>query len=75
MHLDIAVRSGCRIRHRDWPPYHYAQLRPTEDGELRLCRMAPHEDKPPIELKVDALSDDANWKILDAIPDLDLIPE
>jgi len=69
MLLQMAVRSGCRIRHRDWPPYHYAQLRPNEAGELRLCRMMPHHDGPPVELKAESLDDDANWKILDMHPE------
>ncbi len=69
MHLDIAVRSGRRVRHRDWPPFHYAQLRQTEDGDLRLCRIVPHDDKPPVEVQVDALKDDQNWKILDMLPE------
>jgi hypothetical protein len=69
MHLDIALQSGCRVRHRDWPPYHYAQLCPTSDGELRLCRIVPNDDRPPVELQVDALQDDQNWKILDLLPE------
>lgn len=69
MHLDIAVRTGCRVRHRDWPPFHYAQLCPTPDGELRFCRIVPNDDRPPIELQADALEDDQNWKILDARPE------
>lgn len=69
MLLDIAVKTGCRVRHRDWPPYHYAQLRPTSDGQLRLCRIVPNDDKPPVELQVDMLKDDENWKILDLLPE------
>lgn len=69
MLLHLAVRSGCRIRHRDWPPYHYAQLQPTKNGEWRLCRMTPLSDAPPVELKVETLQDDANWKIFDVQPE------
>jgi hypothetical protein len=65
MLLQTAVRSGCRIRHRDWPPYHYAEMRKTGDGEVRLCRIFPQSDIPPIEVQIDALNDDSNWKILD----------
>lgn len=69
MLLHMAVRSGCRIRHRDWPPYHYAQMRPTGNGEWRLCRITPHSDTPPVEVQIDALTDDADWKILDMPPE------
>ena len=65
MHLQTAVRTGCRIRHRDWPPYHYAQLRPVGDGEWRLCRIAPDSDTAPVVLQLETLSDDSSWKILD----------
>ena len=65
----MAVRSGHRVRHRDWPPYHYAQLQPNGDGEWRLCRITPHSDSPPIELQDDDLKDDKNWKILDIAPE------
>ena len=69
MLLHMAVRTGCRIRHRDWPPFHYAQLQPTGNGEWRLCRMTPHSDTPPTEVQVDALGDDSDWKILDMPPE------
>jgi len=69
MHLNIAVRTGCRVRHRDWPPYHYAQLCPTPNGELRLCRIGPHDDKPPVEVDEESFDDDQNWKILDLHPE------
>jgi hypothetical protein len=69
MLLQMAVRSGCRIRHRDWPPYHYAEMRQTGDGEVRLCRIIPQSDMPPIEVQIDALNDDSNWKILDLPPE------
>lgn len=69
MLLQMAVRSGCRVRHRDWPPYHYAQMQPTEDGGWRLCRITPDSDTPPIEVRFDALKDDADWKILDIRPE------
>lgn len=69
MLLQMAVRSGCRIRHRDWPPYHYAEMRKTGDGEVRLCRIIPQSDVPPIEVQIDSLADDTNWKILDLRPE------
>jgi hypothetical protein len=65
MMLHMAVRSGRRIRHRDWPPFHYAQMQPTEDGKWRLCRFTPQSGGPPVELQLETLSDHANWKILD----------
>lgn len=69
MLLRMAVRSGFRVRHRDWPPFHYAEMRSTEEGEWRLCRIMPHSDMPPIEVQFDALNDDANWKILHMAPE------
>ncbi len=63
MQLAAAVRSGCRIRHRDWPPYHYAELRPTPDGHYELCRISPHGDMQQIKLTPD-IQDGRDWKIL-----------
>ena len=36
---------------------------------MRLCRIVPNDDKPPVELQVDMLQDDQNWKILDLLPE------
>ena len=65
MELNAAVKSGCRIRHRDWPPYHYAELRPTQSGDMRLCRVTPEGEAVPLDLSTMSLNDDLNWKILD----------
>jgi hypothetical protein len=44
-------------------------MRKTGDGEVRLCRIVPQSDMPPIEVQIDALTDDSNWKILDMLPE------
>jgi hypothetical protein len=68
MHLVSAVRSGCRIRHRDWPPYHYAELRPTKSGSYELCRVSPDGKIQQIKLAPEA-QDGFDWKILDLKPE------
>ncbi|MGI9509461.1 MAG: hypothetical protein ACR2QJ_08950 [Geminicoccaceae bacterium] len=44
-------------------------MRPTGDGEWRLCRITPHSDTPPVEVQFETLKDDADWKILDMPPE------
>jgi hypothetical protein len=64
MQLVAAVRSGCRIRHRDWPPFHYAELRRTRNGAYEICRIAPDGRIQPVDLRPD-LQAGQDWKILD----------
>ena len=69
MQLDAAVKSGCRIRHRDWPPYHYAEMRPAPGGVMRLCRISPNGDTQPLELTPEHWGNTRDWKILDLRPE------
>jgi len=60
MKLIDAVKRGYRIRHRNWPPYHYAQLKQGE-----LWRFAPHADATYLELNLDDLNIDRGWSLIE----------
>lgn len=65
MRLETAVRHGCKIRHRDWPPYHFAEMRPGRDGDVKLCRITPDGSEQPIDVTPDRLKEDEGWSVLD----------
>lgn len=60
-----ALQQGHRIRHRNWPPFHYPQLKSGRSGELKLWRFAPHGNSTWLEIPLEELRDDLGWSLID----------
>ncbi|MGI9490958.1 MAG: hypothetical protein ACR2QF_00880 [Geminicoccaceae bacterium] len=67
MNLVDALKHGHRIRHCNWPPYHYAQLNLGPDGKPELWRFAPHADAMRVELSAHDLRTEHGWSLVDII--------
>lgn len=65
--LRRALELGHRIRHCDWPPFHFAELRKLAD-RLRLCRIAPNGQVTPIDLPFDLISEENGWFLAEVRP-------
>ena len=65
MKIHAALRAGRRVRHRDWPPYHFAELRPSTGGEQRLYRLDPAGNATPLDVSLELLSEEEGWSILE----------
>ena len=65
MKIHAALRAGRRVRHRDWPPYHFAKLCPSTTGESKLYRVDPTGDAIPLDVRLEVLSEEEGWLILD----------
>lgn len=62
MELETAIRHGHRIRHCDWPPYHFAELRRTRTGDQALLRISPQGDLEPLELR--QIKEQPGWSVI-----------
>lgn len=69
MKLDLVLRLGGRIRHRDWPPFHFAELRTLSDRQTALCRVTPSGGVTPIKIPPCKLDEDEKWFVLDVRSD------
>jgi len=65
MSIQFALVRGGAIRHRDWPPYHYAKLVKGRDGKGKLYRSYPDGRIELLDLKVSALHEEDGWLILE----------
>lgn len=65
MELAVALKHGHRIRHCNWPPYHYAQLKQGRNGMSELWRFAPYADAELLELSACRLGTDRGWALID----------
>ena len=65
MKIQAALCAGQRVRHCGWPIYHFAELRSTSIGELRLHRVTPDSDATPLDVDLGALSAGDGWSIVD----------
>lgn len=61
MSLVKALRQGKCIRHRDWPPFHYARLDTHHDRESRLWRIRPLGKPTRLDAPDDELREDRGW--------------
>ena len=68
MSIQFALIRGVAIRHRDWPPYHYAKLVKGPDGKRKLYRSYPDGRIELLDLKVGELHEEDGWLILDLDP-------
>ena len=64
MSIQFALVKGGAIRHRDWPPYHYAKLVKGSDGKRKLYRCYPDGRIELLDLKVSELHEEDGWLIL-----------
>ena len=60
-----ALKNGATVRHRDWPPYHYARLRCAGEGRVELCRFYPDGHTELLLVSPGDLNADRGWSILD----------
>ena len=61
--LRLALELGLRIRHCDWPPFHFAELRNIAKGKLGLCRITPTGKVTPLDLPLAFINEDNGWCI------------
>ncbi len=66
--LRLALELGHRIRHCDWPPFHFAELRRLAKDSLKLCRIAPNGQVTPIDLPLAQVSEDNGWCLAEVQP-------
>lgn len=66
--LRLALELGHRIRHCDWPPFHFAELRRIAKDKLELCRIAPSGKITLIDLPLALLSEDDGWCLAEVQP-------
>ncbi len=64
MNFAEALRQGHFFRHRNWPPFHYAQLKSGRDGECQLWRFMPHDGATPLEVPLEELREDLGWSLI-----------
>lgn len=64
MKIDFVLRRGGRIRHRDWPPFHFGELRTLSDRQTTLCRVTPSGGVTPINFPLYKLNEDDGWFVL-----------
>lgn len=67
--FQAALLRSRVIRHRDWPPFHYAKLIRGSDGELKLYRCYPDDHVETLDVKMSELSREDGWLILGELPD------
>ena len=65
MSIQFALVRGSAIRHRDWPPYHYAKLVKGSDGKRKVYRCYPAGHIELLDLKISELHEEDGWLILD----------
>lgn len=66
--LKLALELGHRIRHCDWPPFHFAELRRFAKDKLKLCRITPNGQVTPIDLPLSLVSEDNGWCLAEVQP-------
>lgn len=66
--LRLALELGHRIRHCDWPPFHFAELRKIAKDRLRLCRIVPNGQIIPVDLPLDLISEENGWTLAEIQP-------
>lgn len=65
MKIQEALQQCCRLRHRDWLPYHFAEIRVAQTGSLQLYLIKPDNVAKPIDLPTEIARDDPGWIVLD----------
>lgn len=65
MKIQEALQHCCRLRHRDWPPYYFAEISVTPTGSLQLYLIKPDSAAHPIDLPTEIAKDDHGWIVLD----------
>ncbi len=66
--IQRALKLGHRIRHCDWPPFHFAELRKVAKDRLRLCRITPDGRVEPLDLPLAQVSEENGWSIAGVRP-------
>lgn len=66
--LRLALELGHRIRHCDWPPFHFAELRRIAKDKLSLCRIAPNGKITPLDLPLALVNEENGWCIAEVQP-------
>lgn len=66
--LRLALELGHRIRHCDWPPFHFAELRKIACDKLKLCRIAPNGQITPLDLPLALINEEDGWSIAEIQP-------
>ena len=61
--LRLALELGHRIRHCDWPPFHFAELRRIAKDKLRLCRITPGGQVTLLDLPLAFINEENGWCI------------
>ena len=72
--IQKALAQGRPIRHRDWPPFHYAKLAKIRDGKPKLYRCYPAGHLEILDVSVEELCREDGWLILGADTSSDLPP-
>lgn len=68
--IQFALARGSTIRHRNWPPFHYAKLAKAPDGKLKLYRCYPDDHLEILDIKASELRREDGWLVLGERPDL-----
>lgn len=66
--LRLALELGRRIRHCDWPPFHFAELRKIAEDKFRLCRIAPNGQVTPLDLPLGQVNEENGWYLSEVQP-------
>ena len=66
--LRLALELGHRIRHCDWPPFHFAELRSIAENKLKLCRITPNGKVTPLDLPLALVNEEDGWFIAEVQP-------
>lgn len=66
--LRLALELGHRIRHCDWPPFHFAELRRIAEDRLRLCRITPNGKVMPLDLPLALVNEEDGWFVAEVQP-------
>lgn len=69
MKFDSVLRRGGRIRHGDWPPFHFGGVRTLSDRQTTLCRVTPGGGVTPINIPRCKLDEDDKWFVLNVRSD------
>ncbi|MGI9435744.1 MAG: hypothetical protein ACR2Q4_13105, partial [Geminicoccaceae bacterium] len=59
---------GHRIRHCDWPPFHFAELREVAKDSLRLFRIAPDGKVSALNFPLALINEENGWSLAEVDP-------
>ncbi len=67
--FQLALRQGCAIRHRNWPPFHYAKLAKGSGGQRKLYRCYPDGHLEILDVEIGELRREDGWSVECVLPD------